>query len=102
MHIIKIYLLTPGNINRGLKIKNMRKLLLTLTAILSFLVTVTAQSHIVTGKVTDSLGNPLPSASIRVKGAKSGTAADANGNFSISVPSGATLVFTGIGIISQE
>ena len=61
-----------------------------------------AQNRVVTGTVTDDKGAPIEGASVRVKGSKTGTAADANGNFSLSVPSGATLVFSGIGISSRE
>src|SRR5215212_9324294 len=61
-----------------------------------------AQSRLVTGTVTDDKGTPIEGASVRVKGAKSGTAADANGKFSISVPSGATLIFSGVGLTPQE
>src|SRR5690606_5448322 len=37
----------------------------------------------ITGKVTDEKGEPLPGATIRVKGSDIATAADASGNFSI-------------------
>lgn len=41
----------------------------------------------VKGVVRDENGVPLPNASITVKGTKLGTVADAQGNFSITVPS---------------
>lgn len=65
-------------------------------------VLVFAQSRIVTGTITDETGAVLPGATIRVKGARTGTAADVNGNFRISVPAGAILVVSGVGITTQE
>ncbi len=60
-----------------------------------------AQNISVTGKVTDSDNLPLPAVSIKVSGSTQGTSTDANGNFTISVPSNASLVFTYIGFASQ-
>ena len=76
---------------------------LTLFTVLMFSVLLTfAQSRVVTGVVTDDKGAPVEGATIRVKGAKTGTAADANGSYRISVPAGATLVISGVGIAPQE
>lgn len=61
-----------------------------------------AQNRIVTGTVTDDKGDPVAGATVKVKGSRTGVAADANGNFSISVLPGATLVFSGVGITSKE
>ena len=61
-----------------------------------------AQNRVVTGTVTDDKGATVEGASIRVKGSKTGTAADVNGNFKISVAPGAILVFSGVGIIPKE
>lgn len=60
------------------------------------------QQQQITGRITDATGEPLPGASIKVKGATGGTSADANGNFSISVPANATLVISSIGFEDQE
>jgi TonB-dependent SusC/RagA subfamily outer membrane receptor len=60
-----------------------------------------AQNISVTGKVTDSDNLPLPAVSIKVSGSTQGTSTDANGSFTISVPSNASLVFTYIGFASQ-
>jgi TonB-dependent starch-binding outer membrane protein SusC len=51
-----------------------------------------AQVRTVTGTVKDEKGNPLPKATIRVKGAKEGVAAAAGGVFSIFVPVSATFI----------
>ena len=50
------------------------------------------------GSVKDEKGLPLPGASVVVKGVKSGTVVDANGNFALNVPSQASVLvvsFTG-------
>lgn len=75
----------------------MRKLLLSLTAALLLFFTSFAQTVTVSGKVTDENGNPIPSASVTVKGATSGVSTDAQGNFSISIAKGATLIISAIG-----
>lgn len=64
-----------------------------------------AQNKTVTGKVTSAGdGLPLPGVSVAVKGNTSiGTQTDANGNYSLSVPTTAkTLVFTYIGFLTKE
>jgi len=58
---------------------------------------------LITGKVTDANGNAIQNASVLIKGAKTGTATDANGLFSINLPSSAnTIVITYVGFASQE
>jgi TonB-linked SusC/RagA family outer membrane protein len=56
----------------------------------------------VKGKVTDNTGRPIPGASITIKGTKTGTAADAEGNFSITVPDGGVIVISAVGYNAQE
>ena len=53
-------------------------------AMLSFMI---SGSFIVTGRVVDADGSPVPFASIKIKGTATGLSADANGNFSIQVNS---------------
>ena len=45
------------------------------------------QSFIVTGKITDTDGNPVSFASVKIKGTSTGVSADANGAFSMRVNS---------------
>ena len=72
----------------------MRKIILTLSAVLVFILTAVAQNRTITGKVTNEKGVGIPSTSVVIKGSKSGTTTDENGNYSISVPQAAkTLVF---------
>jgi TonB-linked SusC/RagA family outer membrane protein len=62
-----------------------------------------AQSKTVSGKVTDTAGDPVIGASVTVKGTTTGTATNLNGEYSINVPeSGGALVFSYIGMIAQE
>ena len=57
----------------------------------------------VKGKVVDAeTSEPLPGVTVKIKGSPKGTTTDAKGNYSISVPKGATLVFSFVGMKSQE
>jgi TonB-linked SusC/RagA family outer membrane protein len=61
------------------------------------------QTGVVTGKVTDRSGAPLPGATVVIKGTTTGTVTDVNGNYSLSnVPSDATLVFSFVGMRPNE
>jgi TonB-linked SusC/RagA family outer membrane protein len=55
------------------------------------------------GKVTDAAGNPLPGASIKLKGKTGGTSADATGNFGLQVPEmNIVLIVSCIGYQTRE
>jgi TonB-linked SusC/RagA family outer membrane protein len=56
----------------------------------------------VTGRVTNNSGEPIPSVTVKIKGASVGTSTDATGNYSLSVPDGAKLVFSSVGYLTQE
>lgn len=56
----------------------------------------------VSGKVTAATGEALAGVSVTVKGSRTGTTTDANGNFSITVPDDATLVFSSVGFETIE
>lgn len=56
----------------------------------------------VSGKITDADGKPIEGASVVVKRGTSGTAADAEGNFSLTVPDDAVLVISAVGFTNQE
>jgi len=57
----------------------------------------------ITGRVTDDDGQPLPGATIQIKGTTAGTVTDANGDYKLSVPdNNATLVFSYVGYVTQE
>ena len=62
-----------------------------------------AQTHTVTGKVTDaSTGEGVPFASIQVKGTMTGANADGDGNYTLSAKSDAVIVFSAIGYVAAE
>ncbi len=56
----------------------------------------------VTGTVVDSDGVPLPGANVLEKGTTNGTQTDFDGNFTLEVEDGATLVVSYIGFTRQE
>ncbi len=64
---------------------------------------VNAQEITVAGQVTSAEdGSAIPGVNILHKGTNNGTVTDIEGNYSISVPSDAILVFTSIGFLAQE
>lgn len=57
----------------------------------------------ITGKVTDNTDFPLPGVTVVLKGTSDGTITDGNGMYSLkNIPSGATLVFSFVGMRAQE
>jgi TonB-linked SusC/RagA family outer membrane protein len=81
----------------------MKKFLLTCFSLV-FVLYSFAQERTVSGKVTSAEdGLPLPGVNVVIKGTTSGTATDASGNYTLSVPSAdAVLVFSFIGVETQE
>ena len=66
-------------------------------------VVASAQNLTVTGVVTDSsTGEPIPFASIQVKGTRTGGSTDADGRYSMQVASNGSLVFSSIGYKPAE
>jgi len=62
----------------------------------------TQQKKTISGKVTDSSGEPLPGVTVVIKGTTSGTITDSDGNYNLAeVPGGATLLFSFVGMRSQ-
>ncbi|HBL75300.1 MAG TPA: SusC/RagA family TonB-linked outer membrane protein [Prolixibacteraceae bacterium] len=69
----------------------------------SGIASVSQQSKTVTGKVTDSSGEPLPGVTVVVKGTTNGTITGADGNYSLgNITADATLLFSFVGMKSQE
>src|SRR5690554_1300961 len=56
----------------------------------------------VTGTITDTNGQPIPGVTVSLPGTTVGTATDLDGQYSINVPEGSTLVFSFIGYESQS
>jgi TonB-linked SusC/RagA family outer membrane protein len=78
-------------------------LLLWLVIVLSMPMLVFSQSRKISGRITDSKGDPVPLASIVVKGTSTGTAADEYGRFSINVSGpNAVLVVSSVNFLTQE
>lgn len=72
--------------------------LLVLPSVMSY-----GQDITVTGNITDaSDGTGVPFASVHLKGSMTGVSADAQGHYSITVPSDGTLVFSSIGYETEE
>ncbi len=80
----------------------MRKLYLLLMGVVFFATQAMAQRTI-TGKVTDEKGNPLPNASVIVKGTTIGTTTKTDGTYSLNVPAnGRTLVISSVNMLTVE
>ncbi|MDP2338758.1 MAG: SusC/RagA family TonB-linked outer membrane protein [Bacteroidota bacterium] len=58
--------------------------------------------NVVTGSVKDDTGQNLPGVTVVVKGTTIGTITDADGKFTISAPTNATLVFSFVGMTTKE
>jgi len=76
----------------------MRKFLALFLVLISFSILASAQTKLVTGKITDQQGLPVPFATVKVKGTNYGTSADADGSFSIKAKPGDVLLITGTGV----
>jgi TonB-dependent starch-binding outer membrane protein SusC len=80
----------------------MKRLSIFLLLLFSVTMLFAQQTINVTGKVTDEQNLGLPGVTILVKGTQTGTITDFDGNYSLEVPSNATLVFSYIGFLTRE
>ena len=80
-----------------LKFNGFLVLLVVLVAQITF-----AQERVVSGVVSDNAGMPLPGVSVLVKGTQSGTQTDFDGKFSIKATSSQVLIFSFIGMKTQQ
>jgi len=80
----------------------MRKMLSLLAVLVLCTAIALGQSKTVTGQVKDTKGDPIPFATIKIKGTSSAVAADANGNFSINAPQNATFQISAVGFEDTE
>ena len=76
----------------------MRKIASLLAVLLLFTALAFGQDRTITGTVIDETGAPVPGASIKIKGTRTGVAADNNGQFRILAKSGDVLLVTGAGL----
>ena len=82
-------------------IKKTRRLISVLTVLL-MTVSLFAQQKIVNGNVSDEAGNSLIGVSVVKKGSTYGTTTNQTGNYSLSASSGEVLLFSYIGMQTQE
>jgi TonB-linked SusC/RagA family outer membrane protein len=61
-----------------------------------------AQTQVVSGRVVGADGSPIPGATVVERGTTNGASSGADGNFSLSVQPGATLVISSIGYTTQN
>jgi len=81
----------------------MRKLIFKATFLLLMIFSVVAYAqNTVSGTVVDSDGNPIPGVTVFISGTSQGTTTDFDGNYSISVESDQTLVFSSLGFATQS
>lgn len=81
----------------------MRKLLSLILACIMLVGQLAAQNRTVTGKITDQNGTPIPNASVTIKGRSAGTTSEADGSFTLTVPSSTrNLVISSVGFTSTE
>jgi len=86
-----------------MKMTNLLKKSIPLIALVFLSFTAFSQDVTVEGQVTDAeTGEPLPGVSIVQKGTQTGTSSDMEGNYQITVPEDATLVFSFVGYQAKE
>ncbi len=74
-----------------------------LIAFFAFVQLLTAQNLTIRGQVLDAKdGFPLPGVAVTVKGTLTGTATDIDGNYQVEAPSNGVLVFSFIGLRTEE
>ncbi|HEX8330170.1 MAG TPA: SusC/RagA family TonB-linked outer membrane protein [Hymenobacter sp.] len=81
-----------------------KTLLMSVMLMFTFITGVLAQTRAISGRVTDQqTGDGLPGVTVLVKGTTNGTSTNSDGGFTLNVPeAGGTLVFSSIGMTTQE
>ena len=74
-----------------------RKIVLSLIAVLGICAVAMAQNQQVSGTVTDAAGAPVAGATVMVEGRNIGTTTGTNGTFSLAAPANGKLVVSFIG-----
>jgi TonB-linked SusC/RagA family outer membrane protein len=81
----------------------MKRFLLLLAALWSFAALYAQTTRTISGMVTDERGNPVPSATVQVKGTDVGTTTRNDGRFTLTLPANArTLVISYVGYDERE
>jgi TonB-dependent SusC/RagA subfamily outer membrane receptor len=63
---------------------------------------VSSFKKVIVGRLVDNEGNPIPAATVKIKGTRYGTLTDASGYYKIQAPDKGTLVFQSVGYSSIE
>lgn len=79
----------------------MKKIVAFLTLLMLVTVMSMAQSRVITGRITDDAGQPVPSATVTEVNTKNVTTADENGNFTLRTQSSGKLSITSTGFQAQ-
>ena len=85
-------------VNHAICQRAARSLLLLLLALLPL----AGWAQMVRGTVTDPAGEPLIGVSVIVKGSNTGVSTDIDGTYAIAARNGQTLVFSYVGMTTQE
>ena len=80
----------------------MRKIASLLAVLLLFTALAFGQNRTITGTVTNEKGDPVPGASVTIKGSRTGVAADNNGQFRILAKTGDILAASSSGMETSE
>jgi TonB-linked SusC/RagA family outer membrane protein len=80
----------------------MRKFLTLVKVLVCISFLAQAQTRKVSGKVLDEKGDPVPFASVKIKGTNNGVAADQNGGFQIALDAKNSLLISAAGYDNQE
>ncbi len=80
----------------------MRRFLSLFTMLMLCGVLAFGQSRVVSGKVLDEKNAPIPGASLKVKGGRTGTSAGPDGSFSLSISDNSILLVSAAGYVSAE
>ena len=87
--------------NRRKILSGSRKILFAILAVF-FSLSASAQQFTASGQVLDAQKEPLIGVSVQEKGTTNGAITDLDGNFTLTVRSNATLIFSYVGYKSQE
>ncbi len=80
----------------------MKKLIVVINLLLSVSILFAQNQLTINGKVTDATNQPIPGASILIKGTMQGTVTDMEGNYSLQAENRAVLIFSFMGFETQE
>ena len=80
----------------------MRKLLLSILAVVCVIFAGEAQNKMIHGTVTDASGNPIVGAAVVVTGTGTGVTTNSDGRFAVSAPANGTLDVSFLGYVTQR